>query len=560
MRKSIDFKRMVLRNLLVGYGVILLVLAAYISYVTFGYSKSIHSAANVAADVYLNKLSDQMEQIEEQVTSWYVQENRGILLERSKNSLIKYDMAYELYQLFVEEIGRNKDMETAMVFYDDLGETRYAAQSDFNDPKIRAIKESVYALRNDEKLLSFWNVVSFKDETYLVYQFGRNGVRICVVLNYDTLLGIKTSNEENSTQIIFTGQNVVYNNRELADEIGLPQGYMEGRERFYREGYYIFRYPILENEFYFYLLLPYISSSMESAAVSVTVLIAAITLISGILTYIMFKRTMILPLKGMTRSLERIGQGATDERMEEDAQLKEYHEFGSTFNNMMDQIKNLKIQAYEERIDREKTRLQLLQLQIKPHFYLNSLTTLFALSQQKHYEKLEENILTMSDYLRFSFKDGFALVTLEEELKFAEDTVRIRKDSYNQGIEIYKDVDPTLMGEKILPLTIQTFVENSIKYAMPGNGTETLVIHIHVSKLGEEYLDVVVSDNGQGYPQEWLELMESDKVSEEYEKHIGIFNLKRRLQLEYGEDVEFVLRNSNGAVSEIIYKRKEVKA
>ena len=28
----------------------------------------------------------------------------------------------------------------------------------------------------------------------------------------------------------------------------------------------------------------------------------------------------------------------------------------------------------------------------------------------------------------------------------------------------------------------------------------------------------------------------------------------------YGEDVEFVLRNSNGAVSEIIYQRKEVKA
>ena len=57
-------------------------------------------------------------------------------------------------------------------------------------------------------------------------------------------------------------------------------------------------------------------------------------------------------------------------------------------------------------------------------------------------------------------------------------------------------------------------------------------------------------DNGRGYPEHWLEAIDDGK--EENSRHIGLINLKKRLELLYSGQASFQIYNDHGAVAEIL--------
>lgn len=555
MKKERSFRYVVLRNMAVSYSIILTALGIYMIGLFANFRDSLQEAGTATMNLYVNELQKEMHAVENRVYSLYLQDNMGLSLELARDPMREYVIAYNFYQLFRNDVNGDDAIKAAILLYGDGKSVRFSTKPDFRDEKIQGLKAVVLngmANQKGNARSGQWLILSCEEKSYLVYVFGKDGVALAEVLDYEGLTSdVIDINQNNDVAIIYTSGQTVLNNNELAEKLGLPDTTTNIRKNS-GNGYYIFQHDITGIPLTFYLLLPYSHSLLWQSQMKFTIVIAVITIISVILSYQMFRQKMIRPILAMTKTLERIREDNREERMEENMQLREYNAFGRTFNQMVTQIRELKIQAYEEQIDRDKAKLQALQVQIKPHFYLNSLTALFALSQQKRYDKMEDNILTISDYIRYSFKDSFAPVMLEEELKFVEDTVTIRRDTYNRGIEIYRDVDEQLLGEYVLPLSIQTFVENSMKYANPSG---SLAVHIHVSRLSGEdgdYMDIVVSDNGQGYPAEWISRINESQNADEQE-HIGIINLKKRLLLQYGEKVEFVIWNCNGAVSEIIY-------
>jgi hypothetical protein len=58
---------------------------------------------------------------------------------------------------------------------------------------------------------------------------------------------------------------------------------------------------------------------------------------------------------------------------------------------MMDQIKSLKIIAYEKTLAAQQAQLQYLQIQIRPHFFLNCLSALYGLAEVGESEKNAAN-------------------------------------------------------------------------------------------------------------------------------------------------------------------------
>ena len=57
-----------------------------------------------------------------------------------------------------------------------------------------------------------------------------------------------------------------------------------------------------------------------------------------------------------------------------------------TFNDTMDEIRYLKIDVYEEHLKAQKFQLNLLRLQIKPHFLINSLNMVYSQIMTGHLE------------------------------------------------------------------------------------------------------------------------------------------------------------------------------
>ena len=167
-----------------------------------------------------------------------------------------------------------------------------------------------------------------------------------------------------------------------------------------------------------------------------------------------------------------------------------------------------------------------MQLQLKPHFYLNGLKTLNALVLEKKTEKMQNLILNLSTHLRYLLQSERELVFLKEEVEFTENYVEMQKNITGRLMTCEIIVDPKLQEWKIPVLSIQTFVENSVKYAKTGSNQIPLEIKVRAEQLtveDKEYLDLAISDNGQGYPEEMLDELNGD-VSETTQ-HVGINNL-----------------------------------
>ena len=101
-------------------------------------------------------------------------------------------------------------------------------------------------------------------------------------------------------------------------------------------------------------------------------------------------------------------------------------------------------------------------------------------------------------------------------------------------------------------------MENSIKYARGIEG-RNLQIQVHVRYLSTDNgdsLDITVSDNGPGYPEELLAILNKKEVSAdgqaERKMGVGIINLLSRLRLHYGVGISWYFENRDGAYSEVI--------
>ena len=78
-----------------------------------------------------------------------------------------------------------------------------------------------------------------------------------------------------------------------------------------------------------------------------------------------------------------------------------------------------------------------------------------------------------------------------------------------------------------------------------------------------ECLYICVSDNGKGFSAEVLEKIENNgEIYYNDRRHVGLQNIKKRLNLIYGEQAEFHLSNMDenfGAISEVWITQQDKK-
>lgn len=167
-------------------------------------------------------------------------------------------------------------------------------------------------------------------------------------------------------------------------------------------------------------------------------------------------------------------------------------------------------------------QLQSLQSQINPHFLLNSLQTIYALSMEKS-ERSQEVILQLSDILKYTlYETGQASIELEKEIGMINsyvDMYRHRMDPDQTDIKFVVEGDP---GELLIaPMLLIPFIENSFKHGLLGDGGLSFV-DIHMEISGDR-LQLKLSNSRDRKP-----VLELDR-----KKGIGIENTRQRLELLY---------------------------
>lgn len=87
------------------------------------------------------------------------------------------------------------------------------------------------------------------------------------------------------------------------------------------------------------------------------------------------KKHVLTPIKLFLENLPHLDDSAETISLK-DTNLLELEQANSQFKNLMRQIKKLKIDIYEKELEKQKTMMNYLQLQIRPHFFLNCLNTI----------------------------------------------------------------------------------------------------------------------------------------------------------------------------------------
>jgi two-component system sensor histidine kinase YesM len=255
--------------------------------------------------------------------------------------------------------------------------------------------------------------------------------------------------------------------------------------------------------------------------------------------------------------MKRIQQGDIEVRIEPYDTSEEFQIVNSTFNKMMEQIHELKINIYEEKINRQKAELQHLQLQINPHFFLNSLNIIHTLARGKNFELIQEMTLCLIQYFRYMFRSNLTFVSLKDELQHVRNYVRIQELRFPESLSYKLNVPDFLLNKPVPPLIIHTFIENSIKYVISRD--EEIHLSVNIELIDDRSVlpsfKIIIKDNGNGFKEEVLsELRAGNRIADEQGEHIGIWNVQRRLSLLYKGHAKFFVGNSEpkGAFIEMI--------
>ena len=219
-----------------------------------------------------------------------------------------------------------------------------------------------------------------------------------------------------------------------------------------------------------------------------------------------------------------------------------------TFYQMMDQIQE-NIEKLKEKEKKEKRiEYSLLVSQIDPHFIYNTLSTITYLAELNQ----TDDIMILNQALIAMLRDRLKMTklqiydTLEREKQQLESYMTIQKYLCNNEIMLKFPVSEECAKLKYPKNILQPLVENSILHGilLHRDENENLIpgkIQICVS-VSNGRIVTEIEDNGIGMTEEnikryfcELPLEQEEMLENETREHIGIYNIRMRMNYLYGE-------------------------
>lgn len=236
------------------------------------------------------------------------------------------------------------------------------------------------------------------------------------------------------------------------------------------------------------------------------------------------------------------------------------NEYDLIMNNVIRLFLNttfLNSQLAEQQYKKQVAELTALQLQINPHFMVNTLQTLnFEVQKMSDYKPTAVNhiINNLSDILKYSLAPIDASVTFADELENIRKYVEIQKYRFPDSFLVYEDIDDVLLPQPFKRLILQPLVENSISHGIrPLAGSRKGYIKIRIF-LRNGLVSVSVIDNGVGIEKSKLNILRNNLSSGISSGCIGLDNVNKRLILNYGTGSALHILSRKGMGSSVSFR------
>jgi two-component system LytT family sensor kinase len=177
-----------------------------------------------------------------------------------------------------------------------------------------------------------------------------------------------------------------------------------------------------------------------------------------------------------------------------------------------------------------QAQLQMLRMQLQPHFLFNTLHSISAL-MHKDVRRADSMVAALSDLLRMSLQNiGAQEVPLQSELEFLQRYVEIMSLRFGDRLKVSIDIDPETRDARVPNLFLQPLVENSFRHGFGDLGAGSISISV---RRDGEMLRCDVVDDGRG-------------LRAGHKEGVGLATTRQRLAHLYGDRQLFTLRGAPG--------------
>lgn len=279
--------------------------------------------------------------------------------------------------------------------------------------------------------------------------------------------------------------------------------------------------------------------------------IVVVILISGGLLYLVLSHLINRPVALLQSKIDAIAQGD----FSRDPSIEWENEFGTIgkgINQMSENVVSLMDKKVEDEKQKKDLEYQILQSQINPHFLYNTLNSIKWMATIQGAGGIAEMTTALARLMKNVSKGTGAQIPLKDELALVQDYFLIQQYRYGGSVSLECRIpDPELYHCMIHRFSLQPIVENALFHGIEPKGCAgKIVIEAWESSAsdGQSLLKVSVTDNGIGMTEETMKKVLTGEAnsSAEFFRHVGINNVNKRIQYDFGEDFGITIQSETG--------------
>ncbi len=195
-------------------------------------------------------------------------------------------------------------------------------------------------------------------------------------------------------------------------------------------------------------------------------------------------------------------------------------------------------------------RFQIMMSQIQPHFLYNSLGAIRELCDSDP-KAAGDAVAKFSRYLHGNMEslNQSGLIPFEKELEHTKLYLELEKMRFESALQVSYDIACTQFS---LPaLTLQPIAENAVRHGARGKKQKVGTVAVSSREYADRY-EISVADNGPGFDPD-------APAPDDGRTHIGIRNVRKRLQHVCGGELRIGSDPEAGSVVTIVIPKKRVK-